>query len=116
MASAANARLAANPALAQQVLYEAEYAAGQSSPQVARMFYGHAVERLVARTLRDSPLALIVRHTPNRGPDFVLHAPFERLLSIDITTAGQIAAHVARGDPHLRVVIYERPSTLTVFP
>ena len=114
----ANAALAANPAIAQTVLSQAEYLAGQQSVGIARMQYGNAVERMVANQIENTPsLKRMFDYVggPN-ATDFTGVGRFQGL-NWDITTdtARQYAAHVAR--PYQPIVIpYSRPATFTNFP
>jgi hypothetical protein len=115
---AANQRLGAHPGLARSVLTGAEYAAGQRSPAVGRMFYGHAVERLVAQDIAVSPtLSGLFRYVGGaRNPDFVGIGRYAGL-DFDMTTntARQVLAHRARAySPAL--VLYDRPADFVRFP
>jgi hypothetical protein len=111
-------RLGANPSLARTVLSPAEYAAAQRSAAVARMGYGNAVERLVARDLSDPLSRTLVRYTggPHGGnmPDFI---DLTTGGLIDITTPGQIGAKAGKWyGPGLVTPTYTRPAGFTVFP
>jgi hypothetical protein len=112
------ARLAANPSLARTVLSPKEYIAAQRSARVARMAYGNAVERLVAKDLRDPLSKTLVRYTggPRGGnmPDFIDYTG----QAIDITTPAGIAGKAGRwyGGPGLLTPTYTRPAGFTVFP
>jgi RHS repeat-associated protein len=113
--------LAANPALAQTVLSPAEYAAGQTSTRVAVLNYGKAAERLPAQEIAQTPLHRQLFDYvggPNQ-PDFtgVPGGPAAGM-NFDITTPGQIAAHLARPGygPGLNVVTYQRPVPFKLFP
>ena len=114
----ANARLAANPALARSVLHPNKYASGRRSAQIARMEYGNAVEGLVALRIEGSfVLSRMFRHIggPNQ-PDFVGRGLL-RGQNYDITTPGHAAAHFGRWyGPGLNIIPYERPPGFTVFP
>lgn len=95
-----------------------EYAAGQRSPAVARMFYGHAVERLVAQDIAASQeLSGWFRYVGGASnPDFVGLGRYAGL-SFDITTNSvrQILLHQARAyRPAL--ALYSRPASFARFP
>jgi RHS repeat-associated protein len=112
-----NARLAANPALAQSVLSLNEYQAATRSANIARIQYGNAVERLVAKEIRESvELREVFRHVggPN-NPDFVA---FGQNYDVTTGTMAQVYAHMRRPGygPALGVVTYTRPPTFTTFP
>ncbi|MBM4017216.1 MAG: hypothetical protein FJ288_02640 [Planctomycetes bacterium] len=114
----ANERLAASPALAQTVLTKAEYAAAQNSPAVGRLFYGHAVERLVAQDIGASTeLSGLFKYVGGPGkPDFVGIGRYAGLnLDITTNTARQIGLHQVR--PYApSIVTYTRPTGFAVFP
>jgi hypothetical protein len=80
------------------------------------MQYGNALERLVAREIQASPeYRSILEHVggPN-NPDFISTSG----LNFDITTPGQVAAHLARPGygTGLNVITYQRPVGFGVFP
>jgi RHS repeat-associated protein len=113
--------LAANPALAQQFLSRAEYAAGQRSAPVARLNMGKAVERSVADEISEfAPHRQLFSYAsgPYR-PDFtgVPGGPAAGM-NFDITTPGQVALHLARPGygPGLNIVTYRRPPPFKLFP
>ncbi|HEX8525020.1 MAG TPA: hypothetical protein VF669_22405 [Tepidisphaeraceae bacterium] len=111
-------RLASDPALAKTVLSPAEYAAAQNSCGVARMAYGNAVERLVAKDLQDPLSSTLVRYTGgSRGgsmPDFI---DLTTGGLIDITTPGQVASKADKWyGPGLVTPTYSRPADFTQFP
>jgi hypothetical protein len=115
-----SARLANDPALAQEVLSQAEYSAGQNTTRVAKMQYGNAVERMVARQIEESPLLLYtLKHVggPN-NPDFVGKGIFDGLnLYITTNTSQSITSHQLRPyGPGLLISTYSRPIGFTVFP
>ncbi len=119
LATFQNARLAANPALAETVLTRPEYAAATKNIGIARMEWGNAVERLMAGEVREQPsLRSMFEHQggPNR-PDFIGRGAFDGL-KFEVTTPGQVRAHLAR--PRyglgLNVVTYQRPAGFTLFP
>jgi RHS repeat-associated protein len=117
--AAENARLAANPALAETVLSPAEYAAGQVNARVAPMAYGNALERMTAIRIRNSPLdSRVLVHVggPN-NPDFIGLGPVAGS-NFDITTPGQVRAHLRRPGygPGLNVITYQRPPGFRVLP
>jgi hypothetical protein len=114
-----NARLAANPALAQEVLSDAEYAAGQASKRVAPMQYGNALERMVAERVQESRiLGRLYEHVggPSK-PDFIGRGIFKGL-NLDITTPGSVRAHLARPGYGAGLLIskYQRPAGFSLFP
>jgi hypothetical protein len=114
----ANEQLAADSSLAVTVLRKAEYAAGQASAEVAGMFYGHAVERLVAKEIvQASDLSLTLKYVSGAGnPDFIGLGSLEGL-TFDITTSTprQVFKHLQRTyEPTL--ILYERPTTFGTFP
>jgi hypothetical protein len=103
-------KLSGNLALAQEVLRPAEIEAAVI-PAVARMHFGNALERLVAKQIELDPvLKLLFRHTgKGGGPDFVGIGRFEGLI-FDITTPGQAARHIARPyGKDLIIIKYSRP-------
>jgi hypothetical protein len=115
-----NGQLAENPSLARTVLSPAEYAAGQDSIGVARMQYGNAVERLVARAMRNELGSQLVQYTGGPGggsmPDFVGVGPAEGQV-FDITTPGQAASKAGKWyGPGLITPTYVRPITFRLFP
>ncbi len=115
-----NGQLGANPSLARTVLSPPEYAAGQNSIAVARMQYGNAVERLVAREMGDPLGQRLVRYTGGPGsgsmPDFVGVGPAQGQM-FDITTPGQVASKAGKWyGPSLTAPTYVRPITFRVFP
>lgn len=108
-----NSRLATFPPLANTVLTQPELIAAQTRPFLNPMAYGNAVERLVAQDVSTSPqLNSLFTHVggPN-NPDFVGFG-----LNFDITTPGQVAAHLARPGygQGLNVITYQRPPGWTV--
>lgn len=110
-----NSRLATFPPLANTVLTQPELIAAQTKPFLNPMAYGNAVERLVAQDVAASPqLNLMFRHVGGpSNPDFVGFG-----LNFDITTPGQVAAHLARPGygSGLNVITYQRPPGWTVTP
>jgi hypothetical protein len=113
-----NAELAANPGVATTVLWPAEYAAAQRLPFVARMQYGNAVERLVAKRVRASWLMdRLFKHVGGAGqPDFIGRG-LATGLNFEVTTPAATARHLTRPyGPGLNVVKYQRPGTFVVFP
>jgi hypothetical protein len=106
-----NAALGANLSKATTVLSQAEQDAAALSGGLAKMQYGNALERLVAKSVEeDNLLKTLFKHTggPN-SEDFQGIGQFVGL-KLDITTAGQAAAHRAR--PYgatLTIITYERP-------
>ena len=111
-------KLAANPALARRVLYRAEYKAGQCSAGVAKMHYGNAVERMVAKQIKeDADLSVMFKHWggPNQA-DFAAIGPWQGPV-FDVSTAGGAAAKGGRWyGQMIDSVVYQRPPTFTVFP
>lgn len=119
MTNSANRRLGANPVSARQVLSPAEYSAGQTSSSVARLEYGNAVERMVGRTIENSPLKYLFKHIggPN-APDFIGRSIFSGL-QFDVTTntTRSISSHLSRSYGNgLVLLFYERPAYFKVFP
>jgi hypothetical protein len=115
-----NDQLAANPSLAGEVLTEPEYEAGRNSIPIARMQYGNAVERLVARAMRNELGSQLVQYTGGPGggsmPDFVGVGPAEGQM-FDITTPGQVASKAGKWyGPGLITPTYVRPITFRLFP
>jgi RHS repeat-associated protein len=112
-------RLAANPALAKGYLSGPEYRRGMWDVGFAKMKYGKAVERMVARRTNGSPILkrLYTYKGGKSQPDFEGRFMF-RGIDFDITTPGQVSAHLTRPGygPGLEVVTYRRPSGFTVFP
>ncbi len=116
-----NAKLAANPGLARTVLSLAEYKAGQNYPSVARLEYGRAVENLVARDIRKSPiLSYLYEYTGRRpsSPDFVGQHLFSGLnFEITTNTSATILEHQLRPyGPGLIFSTYVRPDYFRLFP
>jgi len=106
-----NERFAANLSLAKTVLSKAELDA-TIVPGIARMQYGNAVERLVGTEIRDNPLldSLYKWNRGGPGPDFIGRGHLQGQI-YDITTPGQVPAHLAR--PYgqgLNTILYERPA------
>jgi hypothetical protein len=116
-----NAGLAADLSQARRVLRPRELAAAQARPDVGRLFYGKAVERLVAERIFQDPLHSTILDPAGigrRGPDVLGIGP-ARGLRFDITTSSPraIAAHLARPySQNLIIITYDRPATFTVFP
>lgn len=113
-------RLAANPSLAATVLSPAAYRAGQTSSRVARMEYGHAIERLVAAQVERMPeLDELFLHVGGPGrPDFIGRGGYTGL-NFDITTRAQFLANSKAGRayaPGLIQPTYTRPGDFYVFP
>src|SRR5699024_2667327 len=106
-----NRNLASNLPAATTVLSDAEIIAAGASRGVARMQYGNAVERLVARENRADPLLrTLLKHTHGPGPDFEGVGHLQGQI-FDITTPAQVPAHLAR--PYgqgLNVITYQRPA------
>lgn len=103
------AELAADPAIAQTVLSQAEIAASESA-QIAPMSYGNAMERLVGQEVDQNFGSLLTYTGRGAGPDFagVGNAAGEYF---ELTTPGAIGAHLARPyGPWLDFVTYVRPS------
>jgi RHS repeat-associated protein len=120
LTTSANASLGQNPGSARTVLTRPEYMAGQAKPAVARMQYGHAVERTVAETVGESPiLSGLFKPVSGPGnPDFVGRSLFSGL-EFDVTTntSRSVAEHLGR--PYgqgLILLLYTRPPGFTVFP
>jgi RHS repeat-associated protein len=115
------AQLAADLERARLVLSRPELQAARLRPDVARLSYGKAVERLVSRKIRGDPLLRTLFDPAGigrRGPDILGIGPAHGL-RFDITTASPraVAAHLARPyGQNLIIITYERPSTFTVFP
>jgi hypothetical protein len=90
-------------------LVEQGAAAGHRGIAIAQ--YGNALERLVAREIRDdSLLQSIFRHNTGNGPDFFGQGTLQGQI-FDITTPRQVRAHLAR--PYgqgLNIITYERPA------
>lgn len=114
-----NARLAANPSVAQAYLSEAEYLVATKQPWLAKMQYGNAVERMVAQEINQSArTGTWLQHVggPN-NPDFV---GLGRLsgMNFDITTEAARAAHLARPGygSGLNIITYQRPLDFWLFP
>jgi hypothetical protein len=104
-----NTDFIANPRLATSVLSKAELDASIVTG-VARLQYGRAIEKLVARRIDSDPvLKSLYEHVggPN-NPDFIGKGLFQGSI-FDITTPGQVPAHLAR--PYgqgLNTIIYQR--------
>ena len=114
-----NLALGQNPKLAEQVLRPGEYQAAQKGPGVSRMFYGHAVERLVAGDIQRSWIdkAMFRYVSGPSQPDFVGKGILSGA-NYDITTPGQISVHLARPiyGEGLLIATYERPADFLRFP
>jgi len=107
-----NKLLAANLSRALAVLEPTEVAAAAGSRGIAIMQYGRAVEKLVAREINADPrgLGTLFEHNRGAGPDFFGRSHLEGKI-YDITTPGQVPAHLAR--PYgqgLNTIIYQRPA------
>ena len=111
-------RLAANRLLAKGVLSAKEYRAARSSVEVARMQYGNAVERLMKQQIEaDSELRSMFQHWGGpKQPDFATIGRWQGVV-FDVSTA---AGAANKGDrwygQMIESIIYQRPSTFTVFP
>jgi len=107
---------AALASLARTVLSAAEYSAAQSSPRVAQMAYGNALERLLARRIAGSEsLSETYEWARGPGPDFIGHGRAEGM-KFDITTVKGVPSHLQR--PYgrdLDIATYVRPQGFT-FP
>lgn len=119
MTRSANRKLAANPQLAQAVLHRGEYLAAQSTPAIARMQYGNAVERMVAQRVEHTPFNYFFEYVGGpSNPDFIGKGIFSGI-TFDITSNSprSIASHLTRsyGDG-LILLTYVRPSNFRVFP
>ena len=114
----ANAGLKQNLGSAAGVLKEPEYLAGTVYPDVARMQYGNAVERIVRDRVNGSlMLRSFFAHAggPN-SPDFLGQGFFSDMI-FDVTTERAVAAHLARPyGPDLIFGLYERPPGFGTFP
>ncbi|MCP4591368.1 MAG: hypothetical protein GY842_11525 [bacterium] len=121
MTTAQNAKLAANPALAETVLSPREYRVGQRFAGVARMNYGKAIERMVREEIFSDPLLDQLFNPAGigaRGPDVLGKGPTAGLM-FDITTSHPrtIAEHLARPyGQDLVIITYDRPTSFVVFP
>jgi RHS repeat-associated protein len=114
----ANTALHDDILVAQDVLSEAEYTAGQNHEGVARMNYGKAVERGTADVIDDSRiLGDLFEHVGGPGkPDFIGKGLFKGL-NFDVTTKAAIPAHQIRPyGPGLIFSTYSRPAGFTTFP
>lgn len=109
-----NSRLGSNLALSGTVLKDAEIDAAVV-PGVARLQYGNALERLVANEIiADPKLDALFEHVGGKGKsDFIGRGLF-RGQNFDITTVGQIEAHLFRSGygEGLIIIIYVRPPTV----
>jgi len=104
-----NQRLTQNPRLAETVLSRAEIKAAVD-PRVARMQYGNAVERLVAREIRRDPtLHALFKHVGGaNNPDFIGRGALQGM-RFDITTSGEVGSHLARPyGKRMIIIIYQR--------
>jgi hypothetical protein len=107
-----NALLHSDISRAASVLSREEMLSAAGNPGIARMQYGNAVERLVAREISSDPaLRSLYQHVggPN-NPDFIGQGIF-RGMNFHITTPGQAGAHLARPGygQGLNIIQYERP-------
>lgn len=97
----------------------------RNGTQLSDASFGKAVERLIARYVREDPLlANMIEHTglsrgPNgqfiSSPDFIVTQGGTRRI-FDVTTAEEIPKHARRyGNQPVEYLIYTRPPEL-VFP
>ena len=113
------AALNANPSLANSVLSPAENLAAQTQPFLNPVAYGNAIQRLVNADILNSPTYSSIFDVvggPN-NPDYVGMGPAEGL-NFDITTPGQVGAHLARPGygQGLNVITYQRAPGWTLPP
>lgn len=117
LARQVSAKLASDLTLARTVLSRAEYQAAVTSERIAAAQYGNAVERLVAKTIRDDPeLASVFRRVGGpSNPDFTA---FGRNFDITSETRAAVMKHMKRPryGEELIVVTYERPANFMTFP
>jgi hypothetical protein len=106
-----------NSSLANTVLSPAEVGAAQARAFLNPVAYGNALERLVARDINSSPLhrSLFQPVGGASNPDFIGLGSAVGM-NFDITTFGQINAHLARPiyGVGLNVIPYQRPLGWTV--
>ncbi len=111
-----SAELVANPASAKSLLSRKEYFSGQRSPRTFPLNYGKAMERGVAKTIRESAtLSKYYKHIggPN-SPDFIGLNLLEGR-TFELTTFRAMSAHMGR--PYIDAfILYKRPLTLKVLP
>lgn len=113
------AELQANPALARGLMSRGSYAHLRNNTRLANASFGKAVERLVARYVREDPvLAGRIRHTGlSRGPGgrFIPSPDFTAddrsgTRIFDITTPGEVPKHAKRyGNTPVEYLLYSRP-------
>ncbi len=106
-------KLTRNPALATDVLSFEEQVAVAACPKLEAATFGKAVERLVAKEIKNTPrYDRLFKHLGQANqPDF-LGRGWANGRTFDITTAAQIPAHVAR--PYgsvLEFATYARPAS-----
>jgi RHS repeat-associated protein len=118
--TAENVRLGNNPSLAAVYLSAREYAAGQSSPGLANLQYGNALERMVADTIANDRLysSYYLPLGGPRKPDFAGLGPVAGV-NYDITTdtLQSLYGHLSR--PYGEGLIfgtYSRPPDFSQLP
>jgi hypothetical protein len=114
-----SAALNANPSLAQTVLSPGEINAVQTRPYLNPVAYGNAVQRLVDRQIVNSPTYSSILQPvggPN-NPDYIGVGSAEGM-NFDITTPGQVNAHLARPGygQGLNIITYQRAPGWTLPP
>src|SRR5712692_10178871 len=114
-------KLAENPALARDVLFRGEYAAGQASESIARMQFGNAAHELTGGVIEDSPeLRSVFEYASapfKSTPDILGHGPLEGMrFEITTDTPRSIAEHQAKYGEDLIFIKYTRPRDFKVFP
>lgn len=113
-----NAKLAADPRIAQTVLSPSEYRVATEKSWLAKMQYGNAVERLVADEVTMTPsIGKWIKYVggPN-NPDFIGRGRLAGT-TFDITTEAARAAHMRRPyGPGMKIIPYQRPTNFELFP
>jgi RHS repeat-associated protein len=114
-----SAALNANPALAQTVLSFDEVQAVQTRPYLNPVAYGNAVQRLVNQQIANNPSYQTILE-PIGGanqPDYI-GVGSAAGMNFDITTPGQVDAHLARPGygQGLNIITYQRAPGWTLPP
>lgn len=106
-------KFAQHPDELRKYLSELEYVRAESLPILQARMFGRGFERAVADKLARGGAPF--RYAGGGwGPDFIGTGPLAGI-SVELTTPGSVASHIARWNPAKSVVTYERPPTSLFF-